>query len=279
MKTLASTLSLLLVLFGLSACGQTIEPEPEPGTVIDDDDDDASDDDDSVGDDDDSVGDDDDSVGDDDDSVGDDDDDVDGTPVAAGSVIVTEILNNPTGTDDGLEWIELFNTTSGSIDLLGFTLTDDGSDSHKINASVVIAPGGYLLLGQSADTNSNGGAPVAYAYGMEDFLLSNGGDEVVLLGPDGVEVDRVNYDEDIGFPSMSGFSMSLDPSGFSLYANDSADSWCDSPAPVFGANGDHGTPLEINPTCDEWGGDDDDSVGDDDDDTVLGPGVGDLIYK
>ena len=39
MKTLASTLSLLLV-FGPRGMQQTIAPEPEPGTVIDDDDDD-----------------------------------------------------------------------------------------------------------------------------------------------------------------------------------------------------------------------------------------------
>jgi hypothetical protein len=185
-------------------------------------------------------------------------------------------LANPTGTDDGLEWVELFNTSSLSVDLYGFTLKDDGDDSHKITQHVLIAAGSYLIVGQSADFPTNGGAPVGYEYGMNDFLLSNSADEVVIQGPDGVEVDRVNYDEDGGFPGMSGFALSLDPSSFSQWANDSAEAWCDSPAPYFGSNGDHGSPLELNPGCSTWG-DDDDSVGDDDD-AAGGVDEGDIIF-
>ena len=50
-----------------------------------------------------------------------------------GSVIITEILNNADGNDDGKEWFEIYNTSDSAIDLQDWTVTDEGSNTFTIS--------------------------------------------------------------------------------------------------------------------------------------------------
>ncbi len=113
--------------------------------------------------------------------------------IAAGDVLITEFMANVAGDDELKEWFEVYNTTDSTIDLNGWTIADNGSDSHIITSTttVLVPAKGYLVLGESTDTTSNGTAPVGYAYG-DDITLGNSGDEIVLI-KDGVVIHSVGY--------------------------------------------------------------------------------------
>ena len=164
-----------------------------------------------------------------------------------GSVIVTEIMVNPEAAVDPLgEWLELHNLTNVPVNVEKWTLSDDGMDFHEINvggAGLIIPPGGYLVLGHNADQATNGGVRVDYQY--SNFLIGNGGDEIVLKDGLGAQVDRVAYG--LGWTVLPGRSISLDPAKFDATLNDVPASWCAS-ITVFGA-GDKGTPGVANDLC------------------------------
>jgi hypothetical protein len=128
-----------------------------------------------------------------------------------GDVVINEIMQNPAAVPDSAgEWFELYNPTGSDIDIEGWTIRDDGIDTHVINngTPLLIPAGGYLVLGNNTDTGTNGGVPVAYNYGGSWFL-SNSADEVILEDTSLVEIDRVEYDGGPSFPDPTGASMAL----------------------------------------------------------------------
>lgn len=126
----------------------------------------------------------------------------------AGDIVITEIMQNPSAVSDtNGEWIEVYNKGSQSVDLNGWTIRDDGSDSHTINGSVVVAPGNYVVLGRNNNSTTNGGVSVAYQY--SGINLANGADEVILEDISGTIQDEVWYDGGSQWPDPTGASMAL----------------------------------------------------------------------
>lgn len=167
--------------------------------------------------------------------------------VGPGAVFVTEIMADPSAvTDSNGEWFELHNSsTTTSLDINGWTIKDDGSNSHVINngGPLLIPPGGFLVLGNNNDAGTNGGVTVHYQY--SGFTLSNGDDEIILLNPSGEEIDRVAYNNT--FPIRAGASIALNPSNFTTSDNDVGANWCAAQTPFGG--GDLGSPGSPNPAC------------------------------
>jgi predicted extracellular nuclease len=170
-----------------------------------------------------------------------------GTPGAANDcplpvVVINEIIQNPSSVSDSAgEWFEVYNPGTAAVDIDGWVISDNGSDTHTITngGPLDIPAGGYLVLGINDDSGTNGGVTVDYEY--SSFTLANGDDEVVLTDQLGNEIDRVEYDGGPAFPDPTGASMAL--------ANPSLDNnvganWCESET-VFGA-GDLGTPGAAN---------------------------------
>ena len=156
-------------------------------------------------------------------------------------IIITEILQNPNAVSDSLgEWFEVFNPTESAIDMFGWVVKDDGTDSFTIAASVLVQPGGYAVLGNNADTTTNGGVTLNYVY-PQPFFLGNSGDELVLE-ESGVEIDRVNWDGGPNFPDPTGATMALIDASMD---NNVGSNWCESSSATFGA-GDFGTPGAAN---------------------------------
>ena len=164
-------------------------------------------------------------------------------PLADGMIIINEIMNNPLAvTDADGEWIELYNPTGSDIDINGLTLTDEGSDTHIINngGPLNLPARDYLVLARNANSLSNGGVDVDYAYGS-DISLSDGADKIVLKHPTGLDMDRVEYDGGPLFPDPLGASMALSEPRLD---NNDGTSWCTSTT-TFG-DGDAGTPGAVN---------------------------------
>jgi Lamin Tail Domain len=152
-------------------------------------------------------------------------------------VQINEIMQNPLAVLDAAgEWFELYNSTTSPVDLDGWTVRDDDSDSFVIAGPLVLPARGFLVLGRNQDGGSNGGVVVDYQYtGMD---LGNGSDELVLLDTGLNEIDRVTWDDGATFPDPDGESMEFakDPG----LDNNTGATWCGGYL-LYGA-GDRGTP-------------------------------------
>ena len=167
--------------------------------------------------------------------------------VAAGDIIITEIMQNPDVISDANgEWFEVYNTTNAAIDLNGWTIRDEGSNNHVINTTVNVPANGYALLMRNGNAGTNGGLTADYVYGS-GIALANGDDEIILESPTSLEIDRVEYDGGPNWPDPTGASMSLNPSDFDGLANDDFNNWCVATS-SYDTNND-GTPGAANDNC------------------------------
>ena len=149
----------------------------------------------------------------------------------APAVYISEVLADPDAVNDSVgEWIELFNSTAKAVDLRGWVLADLGSDRHTIRESLVVPANGYVVLGRSTDRRENGGVRVDYVF--SSLSLANAEDEVLLLAPDGTEVDRVVWGADLTTTRGAALErIALKPAR-----------WQTVGAAWSGSAGDHGSP-------------------------------------
>lgn len=165
---------------------------------------------------------------------------------ATGSIIITEIMQNPSKVnDDRGEYFEVYNTTNNSLDLQGWVLKAGSTSSpsaHTIASSVIVPANGYVVFGENADSNTNGGVSVDYQYDAALFL-GNGSSKVVIECGGNV-IDDVTYDNGATFPDPNGKSMELSTNKYSATDNDDGANWGESTTDL--GNGDFGTPGTVN---------------------------------
>jgi len=106
-------------------------------------------------------------------------------------------LEDPDEPDEFPDWIEIYNGTSGTIDLEGMYLTDEFQDLTKwqISAGVSIEPGQYLVFYADDD-----GTQGVY---HTNYQLSINGETIVLVDSDGKTIiDSILFDgqfEDVSY--------------------------------------------------------------------------------
>jgi hypothetical protein len=165
---------------------------------------------------------------------------------AVGSLIVTEIMQNPNAVSDSAgEYFEVYNTTSSAIEMQGWTiksLTTDSKD-HVIASSLLVPANGYVVLGINSEITANGGVTVDYQYGS-NFYLGNSSDSIAL-DCGGSIIDSVSWDNGATFPDPTGISMELATDQYSETDNDTGSNWAEATAEIV-ADGDLGTPGAVN---------------------------------
>lgn len=162
---------------------------------------------------------------------------------AAGEVILSEIMPNPTVVSDADgEWFELHNLSdTETYQLSGCELSGQaGEEVIAIAGDFQIGPDAYLTF--APDSEVDPGFTPSYEY-TENFSVANGGD-VITLTCDGTVVDTVDYD---AFPPAAGVSLNLDPDFFDSASNDAAENWC--PGVNVYLDPDTGTPGAANDEC------------------------------
>ena len=164
-----------------------------------------------------------------------------------GAVIITEIMQNPSYVNDEFgEYFEIYNTTNTPIDLKGWIIKTASTGSpveHVIPISLILPANGYLVLGENADINTNGGVTVNYQYDAALFL-GNGVGTVTIECSQSV-FDSVSYDDGATFPDPNGASMELATNKYSHTDNDSGVNWATATAEII-TGGDKGTPGAAN---------------------------------
>lgn len=149
-------------------------------------------------------------------------------------LVITEIMWNLPGTDNGYEFIEIYNPNESDINLFNFYFSN-GID-HVFGKEDVIKAKSFYLLAQDAK--------IASSFYSESFKqwqsgsLNNTREEVVLLDPNGKLVDEVLYTKKAPWPSQSnGKGSSLEIIDFTIdnYLNEN---WRASPYYVNNKEGD-----------------------------------------
>ncbi|MGJ8697929.1 MAG: lamin tail domain-containing protein [Verrucomicrobiaceae bacterium] len=136
-----------------------------------------------------------------------------GTPGAAGNIVISEIMFNPQGADEDLEFIELMNiSATESVDLTDVSFTD--GIFYSFPTGFVIPPGGRVVVvkNQAAFAAHYSTLGIVIAPGEFTGSLSNGGENITLTGNNGDPIQSFMYfaDGTPGWPSQAdGFGPSM----------------------------------------------------------------------
>lgn len=117
------------------------------------------------------------------------------------SVVINEIMYHHERNQ--LEYIELYNPTSESIDLAGWKITDNQDDHvYTISAGYSIGGGGYFLIANHLDALMDQYGVTAGITGIS-FNFSNDGDAVKLYDAAGRLIESVEYDDREPWPEAA----------------------------------------------------------------------------
>lgn len=106
---------------------------------------------------------------------------------SSNTILLSEMLPNPTGVDSTDEWIELVNTGSKSVYVGGWQLTDESR--YFTIGDITIQPGEYVVF-EVGETHIN---------------LNNSGDTIFLIDPFGSIINGTTYDA-----ADEGYSWAMD---------------------------------------------------------------------
>ena len=169
-----------------------------------------------------------------------------------GELIITEIMIDLPGPDQGREWFEVYNPNETPFSLKGMTIaTNSPAEKHKVTEEFTIPPRGYAILAQAGLLTSELPDDLPIYYYAGHLTLRNNNGELVLSDGERV-LDSVTWRDNGWWPFRAGMSMSLHPDALSAYANDDALNWCLAWTPITDISGLLGTPGKENDPCNMW---------------------------
>ncbi len=136
--------------------------------------------------------------------------------IAAGDVVINEVLYDPLGT--GSDLVELYNRSQKLVSLAGLQLANGSGSTQLITADAyLLLPGQYVAIAtNTANVISN--YPLGHADRMLQATLpsyNNGSGTVMFLGESGDTLDLFNYSDALQFAllkSVDGVSLErVDP--------------------------------------------------------------------
>lgn len=140
------------------------------------------------------------------------------------SIAITEFIANPFGTENGAEWIEIYNYGGTSVDLNGWTLSDEGLENVTIiSSSLIIESNSFLILANNKltfETEWLSGADDDRVVDIPNFVLGNTSDQIVLSNSSGSAVWSLAYDDDEteGAATYLVYSESMDVNSYGSMA-------------------------------------------------------------
>jgi hypothetical protein len=122
------------------------------------------------------------------------------TNYSSASLIISEIMYNPLGTDESHEWIEIYNNDNSTINLTGWKFYEDETD-HSINlvqGSYILQPDSYAIIADNAeqfliDYPSYSQTLFDTSFGS----LSNNGEFIALKNQNSTLIYEINYTTEI----------------------------------------------------------------------------------
>ena len=132
-------------------------------------------------------------------------------------LVLVEVFYDPPSSDDGLEWVKLYNGTSASISLEAYSLGWGGADytTGKVNLSKSIAAGGCFIMGGPFTTKANGSPVFDQSFNFNPDIQNSGAtaDGVALFGVASANVSSTTIPIDAVLYGEANKSGLLDPTG------------------------------------------------------------------
>ncbi len=128
-------------------------------------------------------------------------------------VVFSEIFYDTPGTDSDEEWVELYNGTSNTVDLSGWTITDNNGTGSSITlpSGTTIQSGTYLTI-----ATNQAGFNALYSFDADIYgslpALNNTGDALLLSDNTSSLIDAVAWEGGASSGLPSGWGSSSDPS-------------------------------------------------------------------
>lgn len=118
--------------------------------------------------------------------------------LAMAQVAITEIMYDPSGSDSGHEWIEVYDEGSSSVPLTSWKVSE-GDSNHGIYstagaASSMLAPATYAVIAANAARFQTDYPEFSGELFHASLSLSNSGETVTLRDASKAAIDSVSYD-------------------------------------------------------------------------------------
>jgi hypothetical protein len=128
-------------------------------------------------------------------------------------VVFSEVYYDTVGTDSVEEWIELYNNSSTTVDISGWTITDNNGtgSTYTVPQGKSIAAGGYYTIAADSTGFYNLYGYNANLYGAIPSL-NNNGDALILKDGTGVVKDAVAYEGGASAGVPTGWGSTSAPS-------------------------------------------------------------------
>jgi beta-lactamase superfamily II metal-dependent hydrolase len=133
-------------------------------------------------------------------------------------VVFSEVFYDTPGNDTKEEWIELYNNSTSSVDISGWTITDNNGtgSTYTFPQNTTIAAGGYLTVAVN-----NPGFKKLYGYNATLAgsipSLNNDGDALILKDGSSNEIDAVAWEGGASGGTPTGWGSSTDPNASTGY--------------------------------------------------------------
>ena len=123
-----------------------------------------------------------------------------GIPADSNNTVVSEIMYNPDGPSEELEFIEFANTSTDPVDFSQVSFSAGLGFTFPVGTTV--PPGGFVLVvhDQAAfEAHYGPGLPVAGEF-ANDTSLDNGGETLTVLAADGSVIESFRYNDRCSWP-------------------------------------------------------------------------------
>ena len=119
-------------------------------------------------------------------------------------VVINEINYNSSDSYDTDDWVEIYNSSSNTMDLGSWLLKDENDDHiFTIPSNTLLLPDQYLVFCTDTLKFTALFPDVSPYYGDLGFGLGGGSDFVRLFDSNGLLVDMVEYDDDAPWPILA----------------------------------------------------------------------------
>lgn len=122
-----------------------------------------------------------------------------GGGAATPNVLITEVyaaVDSAHGTDPKHEWVELYNGTTASVDVSGWTISSD-TGSDRLPSGTSIGAGSYLLISQTNELRDYWTIPIDVRMVALNSPIGNGlsrtSDSVTIRSASGTAIDAVSW--------------------------------------------------------------------------------------
>ncbi len=119
---------------------------------------------------------------------------------AAGNLVLSEFNYNPPGPDDLDEFIEVYNPSTSLVDLTGVKLTTAVTFTFP---SLLLEPGQRITVIKDETAFRAVHGPSPRIAGIWSGSLNQSGEAIVLVGANGVEIERVFYGVTLPWPTAA----------------------------------------------------------------------------